>query len=73
MAEHLLELLAVVLAVVILLVEHDLDAREGGVAGLGEGGISVVVIAVEMTLGVEHHGVDRVDRRDERRALRGYP
>ena len=62
MAEHLLELLAVVLAVVILLVEHDLDAREGGVARLGEGGVSVVTLAVEMTLGVEHHRVDGVDR-----------
>src|SRR5579875_3494832 len=61
-AEHLLELRAVILAVIILLVEHDLDAREGGVARLGVGGVSVVTVAVEMSLGVEDHGVDGVDR-----------
>ena len=41
--EHSLELLPMVVAVVIGLVEHDLDARKGGVASLGEGRVTVKV------------------------------
>ncbi len=62
MAEHPLELLAVVLAVVVFLIEHDLDARQRGVSRLGESGVSVVPIGVESTLGVEYNRVDDVDR-----------
>ena len=46
-ARHPLEFLAVVLAVVVALMEQELDAGEGGVAGLDEGGIVVVAFGIE--------------------------
>ena len=63
--QHLLELEAVVLSVVIFLVQQELDARERGVPGFGEGFEPVGAVVIVTALGVEHHRVHGVDREME--------